>query len=97
MGKGKNMRVGNLSVKGSIIHSDSGQTYDRLEINNNSFHISIFGNYISIHPHDRTHVNIFSDASISLQSKVIEVTRKDDEPEYMPFQVIAVDATKKGG
>jgi len=96
MGEEKNMRVGNLSVKGSIINSGNGRTYDRLEISNDSFHISIFGNHISIHPRDRTQVNIFNDALISLQSKVTEFTRKDDEPEYMTFQVIEVNATKKG-
>jgi len=66
MGKEKNMRVGNLSVKGSIIHSDNGRTYDKLEISNDYFLISIFGNSISIHPHDRTHVNIVTGAPMSL-------------------------------
>ena len=92
----KKMVIGSLKVEGSQT-TGYGIVYDKLEVQNNRFKISIFGNHITIMPHDTTYITVFDDEKISLEHKIEQYVAKPGEPEYLNFQTIDIRAVKRMG
>jgi len=90
----KKMVIGNLKVEGSQT-TDYDIVYDKLEVQNNRFRISIFGNHITIMLRDTTQVVVFDDEKISLEYKIEQHVAKPGEPEYLNFQTINIKAVKR--